>query len=170
MSNLTAFEIIAGTSSILCVFFVIGGFTLKLQRKFRQKRESAEQEFKQELDRLHSAGATVSARTDLGFFVLIELGSLRDSISYYRHIQTAYLVFAVLLVLFASFFFSPGLKTYHGFLIYSFCLLISLLFIISSGIAFIFEIRIRNYTKSYERRIKEIWQCPIDKRVTHTDK
>jgi hypothetical protein len=65
-------------------------YTLKLRQNFLKKRESAEKELEQEVERLERAGKTISSRTDLGFFVLIHLGSLRDTIAFYRHYRTLY--------------------------------------------------------------------------------
>ncbi|RWX46816.1 hypothetical protein VT99_11992 [Candidatus Electrothrix marina] len=93
---MTIFNLIAGTASILGIIFVIVGYVIKLRRSFKQKREDAEKEFKQEIDRLNAAGGTVSARTDLGFFVLIKLASLRDDINRHRHYRNAFLISTVM--------------------------------------------------------------------------
>jgi hypothetical protein len=160
MNNLTIFDIIAGTASILALLLTLIGYGLKLRRTFRQKREKAEQEFEQELVRLRIAGSTVSARTDLGFFVLIELGSLYDSIAFYRHHRTVSLVSSTfLMTLCVSISPISNKLLLIGFL---------LLCIVITGYCLIIHIlvmRLEKYTESYEHRVKEVWQQPINKRV-----
>ena len=85
MSDLSTFQIVAGSASIIALLITVVGLTGKSIRTYKRKRKEAEQELEQELSRLRAAGGTVSARTDLGFFVVMKLGSLRDLIHHLRH-------------------------------------------------------------------------------------
>lgn len=166
MSSLGVFEIIAGTASILALLIVLGSLTLKQWRIIQQKREQAEQTLEQEFIRLKMVGTTVSARTDLGFFALLELGSLRDSITYYRHFIILMLLYAVILLLLGHFivihwsvsFITPSMVI-KGSMIFFILLFI---FVIVTQISLI---RFERYINLYQSRIQEVWQRSIDKRT-----
>ena len=118
----------------------------------------AEQDLELKLQRLEAAGASVPARTDLGFFALIELGSLRDSVLYINHTATRLYMILLISVFFGSLFrgsFSAGSVV---FFIIS---LITLILLIRLGIA---ARTLRRAIESYESRIKPVWERPIAKR------
>lgn len=164
MSDLTIFEIVAGTASILALLLVVIGFTWKTLLAYKQMRQSAERELERELTRLQSAGRTVSARSDLGFLVLIELGSLRESASRFRHFRTLYLVFTAFafgfLVIVSRDSVSHGLTA----------LIIIILGVVSIGtmimviVNHIIAMLLARYIGYYERRIKEVWSSPVGRR------
>ena len=152
MSNLTTFQLIAGTASILSLLLVLIGYTMKLRRNFKQKRERAEQALENAIERLKSAGGTVSARTDLGFLVLIQIASLRGLLSSLNHFLTGVIVVA-------------GFAFLASILIPSLLLLAlpcSIMFVTET----IYTLRWQNYVESYERRIEEVWKHPVARRVT----
>ena len=165
MDNLTTFELIAGSASILALVLSIGSYTLKLWRTFKQKREKTEKEFKQEIDRLLASGSTVSARTDLGFFVLIELASLREDTDFYRHHRTWFTVFLGILLLILNSMNMGEVFDRFLFVYYA----IVLFFLIMILIVHTLVMRSQKYSKSYEDRVKDVWQRAIDKRAIVKD-
>ena len=88
MNDLSAPEITGIFVSIISLIFFLGSYAIRVQLKAKKKREEAEQAFKQEMERFKKTGSTISARTDFGFFVLIEIESLRRSLSYTFHLRT----------------------------------------------------------------------------------
>ena len=146
MSTLTTFELIAGSASILGFVIAVGHFALKLRRTCNRKRQDAEREFKQEIDRLHAAGETVSARTDLGFFVLIELGSLRDSIACCRHWRTSFMVLAVSWLVFWNFSSAVIPEVHASRMVVPVCLLLDFLLWVIVLLVHLNTMRSQKYT------------------------
>ena len=163
MSNLSTFDIIAGLASIASLVITLTLLIHKSVRSYRDKRDSAESEFNKEISRLTNAAQTISARTDLGFFVVMEVGSLRDSVNKIRHESTRYAVLVglcSLLVLLCDWVGIPQRSP---------LILILLLVAALSGIMILvkgaIENRLSDYTKSYESRIKAVWEDQINKRA-----
>ena len=170
MENITTFELVAGSASIIALILALYESSRRLKQSLQEKRENTEREFERELENLRIAGGTVSARTDLGFFVLIQLGSLRETIDYYRQHRIQYLVFAVLFIILADFvrstFEMMGFSTNLLILV---TLPIVFALVLRSLIVHLLVMRLQKYANSYEKRIKEIWDTPIKKRIPTND-
>ena len=164
MSELSTFEIVAGTSSILALLIILAGSARKKWRAAKQKREEAEQKFEQMLARLKSAGSSVSARTDLGFFVLLELGSLRDLVSEARHSRTLCLLAAFSIFIVAVITREAIANAWITIAMLAASLMYMLLFVMSDS----HLTRLEKYANSYESRLKEFWKEPVDKRADNT--
>ena len=115
-------ELINGPIGVLGLSItIIGGLiyvvkhTWKLFKFFATQRIEASARLdaeieKQDTERLEAAGKTVSARTDLGFFVLVELSSLREALDSEKHINllSALLIVGILVIFFEA--ASPSLS------------------------------------------------------------
>jgi glucose uptake protein GlcU len=161
VNNITTFELIAGISSILAIVLMIGTYTLNSWKSFKQKRENAEKEYKQMIDQLQATGGTIAARTDLGFFVLIELGSFRDEISNYRHHCMLYLIIAVFFLVMAN--LSGQSKIFFDIDIL-FPMIFAMIMLTYCIIMQVFVMRVKKYKNLFEYRINEVWAKAIDKR------
>ena len=75
-------------ASVIALALVLGGFAIRMYKKFREKAEKTKADFNQEMERFKAAGSTVSGRTDLGFFVQLELESLRGALAEHRFFCT----------------------------------------------------------------------------------
>ena len=145
----------------------------KLLKFFATRRETTarlDEELerqRQETERLEAAGKTVSAWTDLGFFVLMELGTLREALDSERYtsLLSALLTVAILFIFFevASLdsLFAQALPP----LLRVVLLVAPFLALVAFGLEHYSVKKQESYILNYQERIKAIWREPIGKRT-----
>lgn len=164
MSDLTTFETVAEIVAILSFLLTVIGFTRNTYRAYKKKRQRAEQEFKKALARLRAARKTISARSDVGFLMLIELGALRDTISNFRHGRILAFVGAAFLVICTIFIRGSVIADRTLLPIFLVLFYLSLACMIMSIVFHFILRRLERYTDSYEDRIKEVWERPVKRK------
>ena len=167
MGDLSAVEIIA------CAVTILGGIVWlfkkagKLGQKFVQKKRDTERELRKEIQALKSTGGNVSARTDLGFFITIYLGSLRHTVMKYSHQRTLNIVYFICCLLFMIIVDISNVPVKFVILFFGvsgvYCL-------ISALMVNQYVVKYESIIEEYETRIKEIWRSPIDKKNKPKDK
>jgi len=90
-------EATASIASILGTLLVIVAGLAKAWKSAKTRALRAEEELQSEIDRLRSAAGTIASRTDLGFWVVLNLGGLRDQVRVLQFYTVVYLLVAVLL-------------------------------------------------------------------------
>jgi Flp pilus assembly protein TadB len=167
MNDPSAPEIIGIFASIIALIFFFGNYAIRIQLKAKKKREEAEQSLKQEMERFKKAGETISARTDLGFFVLIEIESLRRSASSTLHLKTLIFVMIGAFLTCIAIIRIVGhndLSTFNAILSDAIFAVVFVLLAISLHAQRSHD-KLEKYLTDYERRVKEIWQHPVDKQA-----
>ena len=167
MNDMSTPEIIGIFVSIIALLFFLGSYAIRVQLRNKKKREEAEQSFKQEMDRFKKNEPTISARTDFGFFVLIEIESLRRSLSYTFHFRTIIFVIAgILLTCIAIIWIDSNndLGAFNSTMSDAIFAAIFVLLAINLHAQRSHD-KMEKYLTDYERRAKEIWQQPVNKQV-----
>jgi hypothetical protein len=155
MEGMSLFEIIAGSCSILAVVVGLIKYLRKGLKSYNDRKRRVEEEFQNEMQMLKSSGNNVSARTDLGFLVLMELGSMRNVIDRNHHFSTsAYVLGAFLLTLGL---YSEAIDKIVILLICAAAILFGLVCHLNGW-------RMENFVINYEVKVKEIWKTPVEKR------
>ena len=166
MSNITTFDIIAGSASIIGVLLALFHMFRSGILTYKQKKQNAEEEFEKELGRLKAAGTTISARTDLGFFVFLEVASLHKSINVYYYYRSATIVFTNIFLCLLIITQQLGIESFD-------LQIFLIIFVIGTLINFvvvqIIINRLEKFTHIYEKRVKKVWNKAIDKRLKCLD-
>ena len=163
MGDLTRLEILIGFCSIGGFLIAVGILINKWVRIYRRKKQSAEEELEERFAWLEASGGTVSGRSDLSFFVLIELGSLRGLVSSFRFYAITFLLFANIIL---------GLVIFGGKMVDDMIGLVGSKIVLGIGsasillglLSFGFSNRLEKYIQSYQVRIRGILARPIEKR------
>lgn len=159
MDNLATFEIVAGTASIISVLWLLISFTRRGLSVYNEEKRRSEDEFNTRFSELESSGNSVSSRTDLGFYVLLEIGTMKENVSFYRHYHLVYFVVTVLVLNLSFINGFEDLKKYY-YIVAIGTLLLSLA-------AHFSAMRFEKLLSKFEKRTKNIWNKPIEKRITN---
>ncbi len=164
VTGLSIFNLVAGTASIIALLVVLLTTARKVLQTTKQKRQRAQQELANQLDLLRAAGGSVSARSDLGFFVLVQLGSLRDSASSLRHVRAVFLI-CMLVGLLTAVVVLQGPYDLEGKAIAIAFGVVGLGMYVAFMVVTYMLVRLENYTESYEDGLKQVWARPVTERA-----
>lgn len=150
---------IGSVASIISLLIAAVGGAIWAFRRYRRKREDAERELERQIERMRAAGGSVSARTDLGFFVLLEVESLRSEIATAYFFGTLYAVATMVGV-------AVGIAVAGTAPQLSYVIHFTVIVTFFGGCSIIVTaLRLHYYASSYRSRVKGIWGQPIEKRA-----
>lgn len=160
MASDPIFQTAAGWASIIALAFVLFASGRKAWAKYARARDEAEAELERLTSELRKASGTIGARTDIGFLVMLRLGSMRDDVAALRHYEIVLIVFTAIFLMFAIAMPSSSTGSWDRWVV----LAMIPATLIGALIAQVISTRWQRYSAEYATRVTDIWETPVTNR------